>query len=107
MDDSEEKKDLKEAIHQTADALAGDRATAFLPIIVAQTFFVGAIVIAVGRTASLANISSDTVYINVEAHSIAYSALYFWIILAVILSSVIGVSQTEASIPPHIKTYSA
>ena len=39
------------------------------------------------------------VHINVEAHSIAYSALYFWIIPAVILSSVIGVSQTEASIP--------
>ena len=52
-----------------------------------------------GRTASAASISSDTVYINVEAHSIAYSALYFWIIPAVILSSVIGVSQTEASIP--------
>ena len=51
------------------------------------------------RTASSASISSDTVYINVEAHSIAYSALYFWIIPAVILSSVIGVSQTEASIP--------
>ena len=65
----------------------------------AQTFFVGAIVIAVGRTASSASISSDTVYINVEAHSIAYSALYFWIIPAVILSSVIGVSQTEVSIP--------
>ena len=98
-EDDSEKKDLKEAIHRTADALAGDRATAFLPIIVAQTFFVGAIVIAVGRTASSASISSDTVYINVEAHSIAYSALYFWIIPAVILSSVIGVSQTEASIP--------
>ena len=52
-----------------------------------------------GRTASAASISSDTVYINVEAHSIAYSALYFWIIPAVFLSSVIGVSQTEASIP--------
>ena len=98
-DGSEEKKDVKDAIHRTADALAGDRATAFLPIIVAQTFFVGAIVIAVGRTASAASISSDTVHINVEAHSIAFSALYFWIIPAVILSSVIGVSQTEASIP--------
>ena len=32
-------------------------------------------------------------------YSIAYSALYFWIIPAVFLSSVIGVSQTEASIP--------
>lgn len=52
-----------------------------------------------GRTASSASISSDTVYINVEAHSIAYSALYFWIIPAVILGSVIGVSQTKASIP--------
>ena len=70
----------------------------------AQTFFVAAIVIAVGRTASAASISSDTVYINVEAHSIAYSALYFWIIPAVILSSVIGVSQTKASIPRILRS---
>ena len=55
------------------------------------------------RTASAASISSDTVYINVEAHSIAISALYFWIIPAVILSSVIGVSQTEAAIPRILK----
>ena len=34
-----------------------------------------------------------------EAHSIAFSALYFWIVPAVFLSSVIGVSQTEAAIP--------
>ena len=34
-----------------------------------------------------------------EAHSIAFSALYFWIIPAVFLSSIIGVSQTEAAIP--------
>ena len=52
-----------------------------------------------GRTASAASLYSSTVYINVEAHSIAFSALYFWIIPAVILSSVIGVSQTKVSIP--------
>ena len=34
-----------------------------------------------------------------EAHSIAFSALYFWIIPAVFLGSIIGVSQTEAAIP--------
>ena len=57
--------------------------------------------IAIFRTASAAgaSASSDTVFINVEAHSIAFSAQYFWIIPTVFLSSIIGVSQTEAAIP--------
>ena len=59
------------------------------------------------RTASAAgeNASSDTVYINVEVHSIAFSALYFWIIPVVFLGSVIGVSQTEAAIPRILRRF--
>jgi hypothetical protein len=42
-------------------------------------------------------------YINVEAHSIAFSSLYFWIIPAVFLGAIIGVSQTKESIPSILR----
>lgn len=95
---SDAKNTIKAAIHQTAEALAADRATKSLPIIIALLIFIGAIGIALGRTAS-AGAFSETTFINVEAHGIANSALYFWIIPAVVLSSIIGVSQTQAAIP--------
>lgn len=95
------------AVRHTARALAADRSTKLLPIIVAQLVFIGAVGIAIGRTASAASrgASSDTVFINIEAHSIAFSAQYFWIIPAVFLSSVIGVSQTEAAIPRILRGF--
>ena len=40
-----------------------------------------------------------------EAHSIAFSALYFWIIPIVFVGSIIGVSQTEAAIPRILKRF--
>ena len=94
------------AIRQTARALAADRSTKLLPIIVAQALFIGAIAIAIGRLASAGrSMSSGRVFINVEAHGIAFSALYFWIIPAVFLSSVIGVSQTKAAIPRILRRF--
>jgi hypothetical protein len=87
--------------YNASDALAADRATAFLPIITAQGIFVGALAVAVFKTATITSTSS--LFVNVEAHSIAFSALYFWIIPAVFLSSVIGVSQTEGTIPRILK----
>jgi hypothetical protein len=62
----------------------------------AQGFFVGALAVAISKTSTLTSTSS--LYVNVEAHSIAFSALYFWIIPAVFLSAIIGVSQTEKNI---------
>lgn len=94
------------AVRQTARALAADRSTKLLPIIVAQTLFIGAIGIAIGRLASAAkSASSGTLFINVEVHGIAFSSLYFWIIPAVFLSSVIGVSQTQAAIPRILRRF--
>lgn len=94
------------AVRQTARALAADRSTKLLPIIVAQTLFIGAIGIAIGRLASAGrSMSSSRVFINVEVHGVAFSALYFWIIPAVILSSVIGVSQTKAAIPRVLRRF--
>lgn len=87
----------------TANTLAADRSTKFLPIIVAQCFFVGGIAIAIAKITS--NTSSTSFFINVEAHSIAFSALYFWILPAVFLSSVIGVSQTQDAIPRILRQF--
>ena len=87
----------------TAEALAADRSTKFLPIIVAQAFFIGSVVIAVWKTASKQ--SGLSTFINVEAHSIAFSALYFWVIPTVLLSSVIGVSQSELAIPRILRRF--
>ena len=42
-----------------------------------------------------------------EAHSIAFSALYFWIIPIVFVGSIIGVSQTEAAIPRILRRFQA
>ena len=96
---SRNKTNLEDVIKWTANALAADRSTKSLPIVIAMAFFIGTVGIAVFRTASAASADSDTIFINVEAHSIAFSALYFWIIPAVFLGSVIGVSQTEYAIP--------
>lgn len=94
-------RDTMAVIRHAAELLAADRATKFLPVISAQAIFIGAIAVAFAKTAAAAGSKSPapTVFINVEAHSIAFSALYFWIIPAIIMASVIGVSQTEHAIP--------
>jgi hypothetical protein len=66
---------------------------------VAQGFFIGNIVIALVRTKSLTTGPNPATFINIEAYSVGFSALYFWITFAVCLSSVIGTSQTAAAIP--------
>ncbi len=52
------------------------------------------------RTRDAVNLDNcnTTIFINLEIHSIAFSALFFWVIPAVFLGSVIGVSQTEVRI---------
>ena len=94
-------------VRQTAAMLAADRATKYLPIIAAQAIFIGAVGVAFAKTAAVAtaNSPSPTTFINVEAHSISFSAQYFWIIPAVILASVIGVSQTEHAIPRILQRF--
>ncbi|MCJ1404091.1 hypothetical protein MMC11_007316, partial [Xylographa trunciseda] len=100
-----EKRDLLAICQKTGNALAADRTTKFFPVIVAQGFFIGTVAIAVGRTESAAEIPNPSTYINIEAHSIAFTALYFWIIPAVVLASVIGASQTENSIPRILQRF--
>lgn len=96
-------------IRQTAQALAADRSTKALPVAIAQFFFIATVGTAFFRTFAAAQSSSsdNQVYINVEAHSIAFSALYFWIIPIVILGCAIGVSQTNAAIPRILRRFQA
>lgn len=99
MDESQPHQDVMYVIRQTAAALAADRATMYIPIVAAQVIFIGAIGVAFAKKAAVAtaNSPSPTTFINVEAHSISFSAQYFWIIPAVIVASVIGVSQVGDS----------
>ncbi|KAL8671115.1 MAG: hypothetical protein Q9168_004384 [Polycauliona sp. 1 TL-2023] len=98
---------ITEAVRITARALAADRSTKLLPIIVAEFLFIRAIAVAMGKTTSSAKntASSDTVFVNVEAHSVAFSALYFWILPAVFMGALIGVSQTEDAIPRILRRF--
>ena len=98
MDDK--KAALQALIIEIADALAADRATKYLPIIIAMGFFIGSITVAVTRT--MAAVDGDsfnkTLYINLEMHGIAFSSGFFWVLTAIFLGSIIGVSQTEERI---------
>lgn len=51
------------------------------------------------RTKSLTSGPNPATFANIEAYCIGFSALYFWIIFAVFLSSIIGTSQTDQAIP--------
>jgi hypothetical protein len=84
---------------ETASHLAADRSTKFLPVIVAQAFFISSVVIAIVRTKGLAKGPNPQTYIDIEMYSIGFTALYFWVISTITLTSVIGTSQTANSIP--------
>jgi len=58
------------------------------------------------RTKSLAKGPDPQTYINIETYSIGFTALYFWVIFAVTLTSAIGTSQTANSIPNILKGFS-
>ncbi|MCJ1250376.1 hypothetical protein MMC30_007602 [Trapelia coarctata] len=88
-----ERRSLLDICQRTSDELARDRSTKLLPIVVAQVFFI----ISIG----LAFLKSDVA----PTHTIALSALHLWLIPAVFLSAVIGVSQTENSIPEILKRF--
>jgi len=102
---TEDKIRLLAICQKTGNALAADRTTKFFPVTVAQGFFIGTVGIAFGRTEAAAAGPKPNTYINIEAHSIAFSAMYFWVIPAVFLASVIGVFQTENAIPRILRQF--
>ena len=92
---------------EVAEALAADKATKYLPTSVALILFIASIALSFIKTRSAIGTASlnSTTFIGIEAHGIAFSTLFFWIIPAVFLGSVIGVSQTEATIPRILERF--
>lgn len=88
-----------------ARQLAANRTTKFLPITVALLIFNGSFGLAYGRTVSLPEGPNN--WIPIELHSIAFSASFLWLTETVLLSALIGVPQTEASVPSILKIESA
>lgn len=87
-------RDLLIAICQrTSNELARARTTQLLPIVSGEVTFIVAIV--------LAFIKSDVL----SAHAIALSTLHFWIIPAIFLAAVIGVSQTESAVSEILRRF--
>jgi hypothetical protein len=89
----------------TGGALAADRATRFLPVIVAEVLFILVFGIAIYRIGSEGEQVPSTIFMNVEIHSIGFSALYFWLISAVVMTSVVGSSQTAEAIPRILERF--
>ncbi|KAF2833562.1 hypothetical protein CC86DRAFT_11647 [Ophiobolus disseminans] len=89
--------DVRHIYEETAGSLAADRQTRILPVALAELFFIGGWVISLIKAAS--SEPGPTNWVNVEAQSIAISALYLWVTSTVVIASLIGASQTEDAIP--------
>jgi hypothetical protein len=85
-----------ECCREKARALAADRTTTLVPVITAQLIFISAYAISYYRTFAAASGPSN--WWNVEIHSIAFSLTVLWVIVAVLLGSLIGVSQSEQAV---------
>ena len=57
------------------------------------------------RTKSLSAGPHPSTYIDIEMYSIAFTALFFWVIFTVILTSIIGASQTAEAIPRILEQF--
>ncbi|KAI9782334.1 MAG: hypothetical protein M1839_005207 [Geoglossum umbratile] len=73
--------------------LAADRTNKPIPVFISLLIFMGSIGISFVRALT----GKPTSKLNIEAHSIAFSALYFYIISVVFLNAMIGTPQTEGS----------
>jgi hypothetical protein len=89
-----------ETLRELARSLASDRSTKFLPIIFSQAAFAALFILQLGRTGSKELGKHN--WIPIEVHSVAFSELFLWLIYAIFLSAVIGVSQTELEIPRQL-----
>jgi hypothetical protein len=89
--------EIRYVYEETAGSLAADRQTRTLPVVLAELFFIGGWIISLIKAA--ASEPGPTNWVNVEAQSIAISALYLWVTTTIIIGSLIGASQTEDAIP--------
>lgn len=72
-------------------------------MILSEVVFAGGWIISLVKAAS--SEPNPTNWVNVEAQSIAISALYLWATSAIVLGSLIGASQTEDSIPRILDSF--
>jgi hypothetical protein len=89
--------EIRHVYEETSGSLAADRQTRVLPVVLAELFFISGWVVSLVKAAS--SEPNPTNWVNVEAQSIAISALYLWVTSTVILASLLGASQTEDAIP--------
>jgi hypothetical protein len=95
--------DIRHIWEETAGALAADRQTRTLPVVLAEIIFIGGWIISLVKAAS--SEPGPTNWVNVEAQSIAISALYLWVTFTVVIGSLIGASQTEDSVPRILHSF--
>lgn len=88
---------VRHIYEEAAGSLASDRQTRTLPVVMAELFFIEGWIVSLIKAA--ASEPGATNWVNVEAQSIAISALYLWVTSTVVIASLIGASQTENSIP--------
>jgi hypothetical protein len=96
-------KEFEVAFFETAFALAADRSTKSLPVFFAEIIFIGGWVLALIKTAS--SDPGPTNWVNVEAQSVAISAMFLWVTSAVVLGAIMGVPQSEESVPRILQRY--
>ncbi|KAK4187135.1 hypothetical protein QBC35DRAFT_385585 [Podospora australis] len=94
---------ILDLINTTAGKLAADRSTAILPVFAAEFQFITSIGAAYWRVIGME--PHPGLWTNIEAYSIAMSAPFLYMVPAVFLSAIIGVSQTERSIPRILKGF--
>src|SRR5215471_15560417 len=87
---------IPDCCREKASALAADRATTLLPVAAAQVIFILSYAVAYYKTFSGASAVDN--WWSVEIHSIGFSLTFTWVIVAVLLGSLIGVSQSEQAI---------
>src|SRR5438045_2965696 len=81
---------------EKAHALAADRATTLVPVICAQVIFIAGYAINYIKTFEADPAIGN--WWNLDMHSLAFSTTYLWVIVAVLLGSLIGVSQSEQAV---------
>ncbi|KAF1839178.1 hypothetical protein BDW02DRAFT_615545 [Decorospora gaudefroyi] len=94
--------DIRYIYEEAAFSLAGDRQTRILPVVLSEILFIGGWVISLVKAAS--SEPGPTNWVNVEAQSIAISALFLWVTATVVIGSLIGASQTEDMVPRILHT---
>lgn len=94
---------IRHIYEETAGCLAADRHTKTLPVFFAELFFILGFTITLYKATLYWPSASN--WPNVEAHSLAFSWLYLWVTGAVVIGGVIGVSQTENSVPRLLQQF--